>query len=128
MTVIDDLKNTTLAQIIRNAAIMITLISPVWFFSKNIVHAYAQEAFVNALNDAGASPAVIKALIEKVSTIEHSTDNLKADLTHVRNDIGDVQKQNDHLIDQQDQMQQKNDETNKLVQKLLDLQLGSRHE
>jgi peptidoglycan hydrolase CwlO-like protein len=124
MTLVDDLKNTTMAQVIRNVAVVVTLISPVWFFSKNIVHAYAQEAFVNALKDAGVNPEVVKALIDKVDNTAHATDNLKVDLTNLSNDIDSVKKQNDHLIGQQDKMKQKNDETYELVQKLLDLRLN----
>lgn len=114
---VTDLKQTSIAQVIRNFALFVSFMTPIYFFLGPIIKPYAQEAFVQALDDAGASPSAIAKIIDKVGQIDKSTENLTSDISKVK-------KQNEELLAQQDQMQRENTDTKRMVEKLLNLQLG----
>lgn len=114
--VINDLKQTTIAQVIRQVFAIGVAVGSVWWFTGPILESYADDAFVKMMEKNGVSPKAFTDVTKKVGEIDKKTDELATDNDKIRGDIGAVKRQNEDLLKQQEQ-------TTKLVERLLEIQL-----
>lgn len=114
--IVEELKHTTVAQVIRQVVVVVSVLMPVWLFAGSWIEAYADEAFVKMMTRQGVSPKAFGDIVKKVDEIDKKTDSVKDDLNAVKSQNKELQNQGEDLKSSQD-------ETKKLVEKLLDLQL-----
>lgn len=114
--VVAELKNTTVAQVVRQCIAIIATLTSVWLFVGTWVEAYADNIFEKMMTKQGVSPKVFKEMGDKVQEIDKKTDGMK-------NDLDVVKGQNRELQGQGEDLKASQEETKKLVEKLLDLQL-----
>lgn len=103
--VIDELKHTTVAQVVRQVVAAIIFVTPIWLFAGPVIESYADEAFVKMMTKS-----------KPFADITKKVDELATDNDTIKGDIGSVKRQNEDLLKQQER-------TTRLVERLLEIQL-----
>lgn len=114
--VVNDLKQTTIAQVVRQIAGVIVAVGSIWWFASPIVESYADDAFVKMMTKQGVSPKAFADITRKVGEIDKKTDDMATDSEKIKADLSAVKQQNEELLKSQEQ-------TTRLVERLLENQL-----
>lgn len=117
ITLIEELRHTTLAQIVRQIAVILATIMPIWLFAGSWIQAQADDAFINMLQRQGISPKNLSDVTKKVDEIDKKTDKIGEKQIDISKDV-------DQLKDRTEALKDSVDDTKGLILKLLDNQLS----
>lgn len=121
--VINELKNTTAAQLFRHATTLGMVITPLWLFSGPFVKAYAADALLEVLKQQGIDPQAIREMQRQGTLNGESIKNLDEDADKIRGDLNTIKQQVGQVANQIQEQAAQSTRQESLLNKLLELQL-----
>ena len=113
---ITELKQTTAAQFFRAASAVITALFSIWLFAGPFVKSYAADALLDVLVKQGIDPANIAAMQHQGIENGRKIEDLNSDVEMVNRSL-------QQLLQQQAATANSSQETHRLVEQLLQIQL-----
>jgi hypothetical protein len=121
--IIDELKQTTAAQLFRHATTVGMIITPLWLFSGPFVKAYASDALLEVLKQQGIDPQAISEMKSQGIQNGNSIKNLDEDADKIRGDLNAIKQQVGQVANQIQEQTAQSARQENLLNKLLELQL-----